>query len=783
MHGDRLHVFGIRHHGPGSASSLLEALDASDPAIVLIEGPPEADSLIRYATSLEMKPPLALLVHATDTPSLASFFPFAEYSPEWQAMLWALRRSRPVRFIDLPASVRLAAMAEPEEEAELPKTEPLNEEGTPPAGSGKIAVPEVRRDPLGYLAELAGYDDGEVWWNTLIEQNANAPQIFAAIEDAMYALRENVPTPPGPETERGDWGLEEPREAHMRLAIADALKETEGAVAVVTGAWHVPALRHKVPRAEDRAALRNLSKVKVTATWVPWTDSRLAFASGYRAGVISPGWYRHLWRELRQNATRGEINAPVFCARWQANVARLLRQAGRQADTASVIEAARLSLSLAALRSLALPGLPEMREASLATLCQGEEAPLRLIERELMIGTEVGHVDPSVPQMPLQADLSRLQKQTKLKPEALDREAALDLRTDAGLAKSVLLHRLQILRIPWGKLTDAGSSRGTFRERWVLRWEPEFSVQLAEALVYGTTIEQAAGNAAISKAREAGNPADISDIVRGCLLAGLDGAAQETIDRLQASAASTTDIAALLPVVPPLVDVLRYGTARKMPTTELLELVQSLTGIICAGLAYACRNLDAEQANGMRSQLAALDRALATLADEKLLGDWRAALGKLHRDKQVSALLSGYATRTLYDQGALDASETAIHLSRGLSRSVVPVVAGEWLDGFLANSGEILLHDERLFGLIDAWLTDLGEEDFVIQLPVLRRTFESFDRAQRRRLLDTLNASPHPPTGKPASQADHGEDNAPGFAGALPLLLTILGLDEAERQA
>jgi hypothetical protein len=36
----RLHILGIRHHGPGSAASVLQALDAVKPAIVLIEGPP-----------------------------------------------------------------------------------------------------------------------------------------------------------------------------------------------------------------------------------------------------------------------------------------------------------------------------------------------------------------------------------------------------------------------------------------------------------------------------------------------------------------------------------------------------------------------------------------------------------------------------------------------------------------------------------------------------------------------------------------------------------------------
>src|SRR5690242_13887816 len=109
---ERVHLFGIRHHGPGSAASLIAALDALQPAAVLIEGPPEADALIPYATAPDMRPPVALLAYAKDDPALAVFFPFAVFSPEWQAMRWSLRHQRPVRFIDWPAAMSLAFQAE-----------------------------------------------------------------------------------------------------------------------------------------------------------------------------------------------------------------------------------------------------------------------------------------------------------------------------------------------------------------------------------------------------------------------------------------------------------------------------------------------------------------------------------------------------------------------------------------------------------------------------------------------------------------------------------------------
>jgi hypothetical protein len=460
---------------------MLAALESADPAIVLIEGPPDADDMIRFASSPAMTPPVALLVHAQDDPSNASFFPFAAFSPEWQAMRWALTRQRPVRFIDLPMSKRLAERARraaPEQDSAPPDA--ATDQAPEPSTEADNELVRIRRDPLAYLAALGGYEDGEAWWNALVEQGAHGPEIFAALEAAVTALHERIDplqyqSPAAADAERR-------REAHMRLAIAEATAEIEGPLAVVCGAWHVPALRRKVVAKHDRALLKGLPEVKVAATWVPWTETRLAASSGYGAGVVSPGWYAHLWQGLqlgKAEPAAAQLTVRVFTTRWQAKVAGLLRNNGRPASTASVIEASRLAISLASLRDLALPGLEEMREASLATLCEGEAAPFRLIEQQLVAGRRVGQIDEGVPQMPLAADLARWQRKLKLKPEALDTDISLDLRSEAGRAKSQLLHRLALILVPWGTIQSAGQSRGSFRENWRLRWEPEFSVRLA----------------------------------------------------------------------------------------------------------------------------------------------------------------------------------------------------------------------------------------------------------------------------------------------------------------
>jgi hypothetical protein len=146
----------------------------------------------------------------------------------------------------------------------------------------------------------------------------------------------------------------------------------------------------------------------------------------------------------------------------------------------------------------------------------------------------------------------------------------------------------------------------------------------------------------------------------------------------------------------------------------------------------------------------------------------------------VHATLRGFAVRALYEQGTLAVAATG-DSPRALSRAVPPIEAGLWLDGFLGNAGQILVHDAALAGIIDGWISGLGEDDFTALLPMLRRAFSSIDRVERRRLLDMLRrpmaSAGASPDGEPASTS---EPTSPGFEAALPLLLTILGIDRGE---
>src|SRR5262245_4760487 len=105
--------FGVRHHGPGSADSLVKALDELKPVAVLIEGPADASALLPMLADPAMKPPVALLCYPEDDPAATSFWPFAEFSPEYQAALWAVRNKAALRFIDLPSTERVLPLQVP----------------------------------------------------------------------------------------------------------------------------------------------------------------------------------------------------------------------------------------------------------------------------------------------------------------------------------------------------------------------------------------------------------------------------------------------------------------------------------------------------------------------------------------------------------------------------------------------------------------------------------------------------------------------------------------------
>jgi hypothetical protein len=757
------HLFGIRHHGPGCARSLVSALENLQPDCVLIEGPPEAESLLPFLCHEQLVPPVALLVFNPDDAKQAAFYPFAEFSPEWQALHFAAQHQLPVRFMDLAASHHFALKAEWEQSQAAQIPAPVSETQST---DNDTDVAEDRlldiSDPLDWLGRAAGYDSGESWWNHMVEERIAHGQhleLFSAIREAMVTVRAEAPTRKTSEFEQQ---REQLREASMRKAMRQAQKDGYVKIAVICGAWHLPALENLPSAKADNDLLKALPKAKTNATWVPWSFKHLSYRSGYGAGVMSPEWYQHIWQTP-------DTKARAIC--WLTRAAHLLRAEDIDCSSAHIIEAMRLAESLAALRERPQPGLDELLEGLRTTVCMGDETQIQFIEQHLIIGNRQGSIPAEVPSIPLQRDLEQQQKSLRLKPDAAQKILDLDLRQENDLARSHLLHRLALLGIHWGSLNKTGrSSKGSFHEIWTLQWEPQFALDIIQASRWGNSLVDAATARVIEQAQQSQSIADVSQLLNGLLLANLPLAIHPVSKSLEDLAATSSDVTQLLAAIPPLVQIARYGNVRNTDVQLVEHILQSLVPRTAIALPYACQSLDDEAAKAMASGIIQCQQAVRLLAQTALQDEWQASLRHLTVLGKFHGLISGLATRLLFDTQAEASEKISLLMSQALSIGVTPTTAAAWLEGFLNNSGMILLHDESLWQLVNQWLLALNDDYFLQILPLLRRTFSTFTAPERRQLGERAGQE-KAATMTQVTELDHARAEL-----SLPLIRQLLGL-------
>ncbi|SDD60514.1 hypothetical protein SAMN04487996_101425 [Dyadobacter soli] len=693
-----VHLLGIRHHGPGSSRHVLNALAEIQPDIILIEGPPEGEAMLSWAAHKDMQPPVALLAYVPDNPQQAVFYPFTIHSPEWNAILYGLNNHIPLRFIDMPLAHGFATEW---------KETPLHNE------TSELAA-HVRKNPIAYLAEIAGFDDPEEWWEHRFEIAQQPYEVFEAIAESMAALRQTLP-------QRAD-RREDIREAFMRKSIRIAQKEGFERIAVICGAWHVPALTQLPKQKEDDALLKNLPKTKVESTWIPWTNDRMAFESGYGAGVESPGWYMHHWQHPDDHGTL-----------WLSHTARVFRENQVDISSAHIIEAVRLAGALAGLRGFPRPGLKELNEATVAVMCMGEPVLMKVIYRELIVGKAFGQIPEGTPQVPLQRNLELLAKRFRIKVVPEHKTLKLDLREENDLQKSILLHRLQLLDINWGTM-ESVSGKGTFKEEWTLRWYPELTIRLLEKAPWGNTVEEAATKYLKNTASKCTRLDEITPLVQSAIPADLPTALNAVMQKMDELAASTSDISMLMDAFPPLAQVSRYGNVRKTDRESIDLIMTTIFYRAIAGLPAGCTGIDDEQAAVMTDKIKEVNQAIRMLEKPELTEDWTAALETIFHADRTAPFIQGYCCKALYDSRQLGMDSTFNAFSKALSPSNEPSASANWLEGFLTDAATVLILDDVIWAVVNDWLQSLDDETFLQVVPLLRRTFANFSNVEKRKI-------------------------------------------------
>ena len=141
--------FGIRHLSPAGAYYLKGFLDEKRPKLVLVEGPSDFGDMLSDMVRGETKPPIAVLAYTKEAPVRTVLYPFAEYSPEYQAIWWCHEHHVECRFMDLPSETFLAI---------------------PECGMQEAEGEEARVSVYEQLDQKSGEDGHDTFWERVMEQ-------------------------------------------------------------------------------------------------------------------------------------------------------------------------------------------------------------------------------------------------------------------------------------------------------------------------------------------------------------------------------------------------------------------------------------------------------------------------------------------------------------------------------------------------------------------------------------------------------------------------------------
>ena len=710
-------LFGVRHLSPASAYRLRQALDAARPRLVLVEGPSDLNDQMHWLCHPKTVFPVAILAFTTQPPVRTILYPFAEYSPELQAILWANEHGVPCQFMDLPSGAFLAM-----ERVELP-----DEEEELPANTTESVYHR--------LEEQTG-EDHDAFWERHFEQIPDAAAFQSACNTFGRELRVSVEDAPRRTAETLV------REAYMKKAIQDAI---DGGVPpekifCVCGAFHVPGLEINSPMTGEELAA--LPAAEASATLMPYSYYRLSTRSGYGAGNKAPAYFHLLWEALNG---KGVQETPYL---YLTRLAGAHRKAGNLVSSAEVIEAVRLADTLASMRGGRYPVLADLRDAAVTAMGHGNFSELSVAAASTEIGKRVGFLPEGVSRTSIQEDFYRQLKALRLEkyrtPDLqrldLDLRERLNVKSqDAALLdlrRSFFLHRLRVLNVHFANLLPSRQTGANWGEYWEARWAPEVEIEVVESALLGDTVEGAAAFALKERSENSASIRDAAEIFQDAFLCGMPAAAAHALSVLQGLSVDAAAIGEVADTAQRLSLVVRYGDLRRFDAAPVVPLLKQLYLRACLTLEDAC-NCDAKAAPDVTGAMDSLN-LLQLNHDFLEEASWLDLLARISDRDDLNTRCSGAAMSILLERGAADEDLLAREVARRLSPGVPADLGAGWFEGLASRNRYALVARLSLWRHLDGYLGGLDDLEFRRALVFLRRAFADFTPSEKNDIAENL---------------------------------------------
>ena len=771
-----VHLVPVRHHSPACALALSALLEEVHPATVLIEGPVEYAALLPSLQDPRTVPPVALLSLGERT---ASYYPLAEFSPEWVALRWAGQHGAEAAFIDRSACLR--DDDDPRDDARGAVARTLQAERY-----------LARSRSLDALARRLGCRDHDEVWEHLFEDRATADirswRGFFSDTLAWSGLaRLDV------EREVLDADGTHAREAVMSAALRRHLPAAAptGAgekgtaapaapVVVVTGGFHTMALLDCLDATEHAAWLPEPQPQPGGPAWLIRYDfARLDALRGYGAGMPSPGLWQRAWRARTgasplegsstgpRRATRRTarpVPEPAGAARAFAttvviDVATALRELGEPLGTAQVLATVEQAMRLAALRGRAWPGRCDILDALTSCLVKDEtglSGNLGAAVASVLAASDVGEVPDGIATPPLVRQVrDRLRAARFIIDDAVEHRVSLDTsRRPRHRERRELLARLRFVGSGFahqisGADLVSGTGMGQFLEEWVYSWTPMVEAALVRAAQEAPDLDVLVRTRLAQRLTGELSAETLVALVSELAVMGLGAEAGDVCDRLENSLGRLSDLGELVEVL--------HRLAGLIESTSRLRLNDAgarIRSILHRGDAMIARcvsslvGLEGQEAAGAVDALISVrDLIIRSAGDDER--EREAAQGAgfgavlreievLRRNRDAAASLVGCATGIAASVRALSQEEAVRAVVTHLAVGADPARAADFIVGLVRAAPDVLLHSPDAVEAVTGALTGLDDRAFVAALPDLRRAFTALRPVETHRLAEMV---------------------------------------------
>ena len=722
--------FGVRHLSPAAGVEVRSFLDEVKPELVLVEGPSDLSYMIDSICDPNVKFPIAIMAYTDCAPVRSILYPFAEYSPEIQAILWARRNGAGVAFMDLPSSSFLA----------LPEPDGIDEDDDEDSGRQSAGTTESVYRRL----EVVTGESHEGWWERTFEQLGNTGTYRDAVNTFGKEMRKA-------EGGRGKFDAAETviREAFMKRKIADAIKNgtKPEKIVCVCGAFHVGGLETNEPMSDGE--IEGLPSVNSFATLMPYSFFRLSSASGYGAGNDSPSYYQMMFESLsKKKGGSGEDAMNDFATRYIVECAKEHRAAGNIVSSASLIEASRLARVLASFRGSRYPNKDDLHDAMTATIGHGEFSEIVHATTKVEIRPVIGFLPQGMSKTAVQDDFNRQVERFRLgkyKSEVssileLDLREKLSVQSEEAafrdLYASFFLNRLLAIGVHFAEMLDSGQNGMNWKETWSVQWTPEVEIQIVESSLFGDSVASACSRKLKESADEASSIDEATKVFRRAFMCGLPDLCRYALRKVQALSAGDNAFGQIASTAEQLSLVVRYGDLRKFDTEQLRPMLEKLylRSVLIMREACGCNDENARDVCDSMNAIHTLQLNHDYLDEPLLLG----ALEEIASKDDLNCRCSGFAMSILLERGKCDAGFLSAEISRRLSKGTPPDLAALWFEGLSAKNHFTLIARLPIWEQLNDYIDALDDEEFARALVVLRRTFSDFGQNEKCGIAENL---------------------------------------------